>query len=160
MVGNFKGNAILTGPRNQLYRRPPPRKKPRKNTDSLPFLFRVQPILESRSQVVLKSLKSSIFYSQLFSERFCAPSFMLARNLCPPLNFQFRKYHSCHPHSHRPPTPSKKNDPKNYLPLPDALMRPLIVAHFLILTTPNLTVTAGLVHLGCSKVHCSAPQRK
>ena len=116
MVGNFKGNAILTGPRNQLYRRPP--EKNRKNTDSLPFLFRVQPILESRSQVVLKSLKSSIFYSQFFSERFCAPLLYAGKNSLPSPQFSVWKVITpvTLPPTGSPPHPKKTRSKKLFTP--------------------------------------------
>ena len=151
MVGNFKGNAILAGPRNQLYRRPyPPKKTQEKHR------FFALPVSSSANSRIPKSScfeKPQIFHFlfTIFLRTILRPPPLCWQEIFAlPSIFSLESHHSCH---------LKENDPKNYLPLPDALMRPLIVAHFLILTTPNLTVTAG-VHPGCSKVHCSAPQRK
>ena len=160
MVGNFKGNAILTGPRNQLYRRPlPPKKKQEKHR------FFSLPVSSSANSRIPKS--SCFEKPQIF--HFLFTIFLRTILRPPPLCWQelfalpsiFSLESITHvTHTPTGPPPHPKNDPKNDLPLPDALMRPLLVAHILILTTPNLTVIAGVVHLGCSKVHCSAPQRK
>ena len=159
MVGNFKGNAILAGPRNQLYRRPLRKKKQEKHR------FFALPVSSSANSRIPKSScfeKPQIFHFLFttFLRTILRPLLYAGKKSLPSPQFSVWKVSLMSPTPPPAPHPIQKNDPKNDLPLPDALMRPLLVAHILILTTPNLTVIAGVVHLGCSKVHCSAPQRK
>ena len=117
MVGNFKGNAILTGPRNQLYRRPPPLENKIGKTQILCLsCFEFSQFSNPDVKLFWKASNLPFFIHNFSPNDFAPPSFMLARNLCPPLNFQFGKYHSCHPHPHRPPTPSKKTIQKIFYP--------------------------------------------